>query len=159
MHRSSSLTRQTEGRVATAIVCFIASIAMSDRADAQTAGQSAAQAVRDAVIQQKLAERGIQLPAANFRPFPQSNYRSRRPIQNYGFGYGYPGGYGYTPYRYGGYGYSNYGYGNYGYGYPYQPYIYRFPRGGGGNPGLGNRANTPGSHYFGPPHASQSFGN
>ena len=161
MQRSFSIPRRglRFGRIV--IVGLFASVAMSVGANAQTAGQSAAQAVRNAVIQNKLAERGIDLPPVNFRQYSQSNYRSRRPIQNYGLGYGYPGGYGYTPYRYGGYGYGygNYGYRPYGYGYPYQPSIYRFPRSGTGGSTLGNRANTPGSHYFGPPHASQSFGN
>ncbi|MGB7325426.1 MAG: hypothetical protein WBD31_11200 [Rubripirellula sp.] len=77
-------------------------------------------------------------PGFNIPPYQQSTY----PPYGYGSGYGNSYGYGYSNrYGYGGYGYPVYGSG-FGYGYG------SITRGTPPSP-------TPGSHYFGNPHASQ----
>ena len=138
----------------------------SNHATAQTPGEIAAAAIRNraanggAAVRNNIVQRGFGLPVARGF-YPQSNYRTRRPAYNYGYGgYGYPNygyGYGYSNHGYGGYGYGGYGYGGYGHG-GYGPTFYRFGNADGSST-LGNRLKTPGSNYFGPPHASQYIPN
>ncbi|TWU46208.1 hypothetical protein Poly51_56040 [Rubripirellula tenax] len=86
------------------------------------------------------------------------NHGVRYPVYGSGYGNGYPIQYGYpSQYGYSGpyYDQGYYGYGSYGYGVPIYGYGY------GGYYGRGSITRgtppsaTPGSHYFGNPHASQ----
>ena len=124
-------------------------LAAATTASAQTLGQSAAAAVREQAVENALADRGINVDLSRQRArgfYPQSNYYTRRPAYGYGYGRPYYGGY-YPPVQ-------NFGYG-YGYGYNPGLYIHQFRTPARGSTLRDGRQNTPGSHYFGPPHASQ----
>ena len=111
---------------------------------------------------------GRSVTFAGFQPVPTGFLGPVGPVgpiyNPYAPSYYYPGGVVYpgTPQIPGAYGYGGYGYGGYG-GYGgvgYVPiYRYRVRSGGGGSaaPRNDGRAPTPGSHYFGSPHASQAF--
>lgn len=147
------------------IVSF--AVIISGMATAQTVGQQAAAALRRQAAEQSLQRRGINVdlrgPDIHLH---QHHYQSRRPA--YGYGYGYPRygyGYGFAPFGYSPYAYGDapYGYSPYGYGTRYLSglSVYHLGSGGGSmasrsNP-IDGRQPTPGSHFFGRPHASQFY--
>lgn len=101
--------------VAVLAVCFSAVIPISV-ASGQSAGQIAAQQLREQAVQNALKQRGINLPIRRYQGYSPYSYRS--PYGQYR---------GYQSFRPSyGYGYSPYGYG-YGYGYQAPIYYYRFP--------------------------------